>query len=93
VGGKFSADPGVIDNLASMLRSGSDGLNNLAGSVPGVPNAGDVSGQMAVLIAKQVGAAGEIAVGAGAAADAVSQGGTAYTETDHAAAQSLPKGP
>jgi hypothetical protein len=88
--GGFQADPGVIANLAKMLHGGADSLNNLAGSVPGVPDAGDVSGQMSALIAKQVDAAGEIAIGVGAAADAVAQGGTAYTETDHAAQQSLP---
>jgi hypothetical protein len=42
------------------------------------------------LIAKQVDAAGEIAVGVGAAADAVAQGGKAYTKTDNAARQALP---
>lgn len=90
MGGGFKADPGVITNLASMLHSGATSLNDLAGSVPGVPDAGAVSGQMSALIAKQVDAAGEIAVGVGAAADAVTKGGTAYTETDHAVQQSMP---
>jgi hypothetical protein len=88
--GDFQTDPGVIANLAKMLHSGADSLDSLAGSVPGVPDAGDLSGQMAALIAKQVGAAGEMAVGVSAAADAVTQGGKAYTETDHAAQRSLP---
>jgi hypothetical protein len=90
MGGGFQADSGVIENLSKTLRGGADSLNNLAGSVPAVPDAGDVSGQMAVLIAKQVDAAGEIAVGVGAAGDAVAQGGTAYTETDQAVQRSLP---
>jgi hypothetical protein len=73
-----------------MLHNGADSLNALAGSVPAVPDAGGVSGVMAALIAKQVDAAGEIAVGVGAAADAAAQAGKAYTETDDAARRALP---
>jgi hypothetical protein len=90
MGAGFTADQGLIDNLARMLRGGADSLNGLAGSVPGVPDAGDVSGEMAALIAKQVDAAGEIAVGVGAAATAVTQGGQAYAATDEGVHQSLP---
>jgi hypothetical protein len=90
VGTGFQADPGLIDNLAKMLHNGADSLNGLAGSAPAVPDAGGVSGVMATLIAKQMDAAGEIAVGVGAAADAVAQGGKAYTETDNAVRQALP---
>lgn len=88
----FRADDGVITATAGMLRSGSDSLERLGGSVPSPPNAGPVSGTMGALMSKLVGAAGQISTGAAAAAEAVDQGGKAYVETDQAAKESLPHG-
>jgi hypothetical protein len=87
----FSVDPGILDGVAAMLRGGADSLNDLAGSVPGVPDAGPVSADMANVIAHQVEAAGEYAIGVAAAGQAVAEGGKAYRETDDAAKRSLPK--
>lgn len=87
----FSVDPGVLDGVAGMLRGGADSLNDLAGSVPGVPDAGSVSADMAKVIAHQVEAAGEYAIGVAAAGQAVAEGGKEYRETDDAARRSLPK--
>jgi hypothetical protein len=90
VGGGFQADQGVIADTAMMLRSGSDSLERLAGSVPSPPDGGDVSGIMGSLMSKLVGAAGQISTGAAAAAEAVDRGGAAYLTTDDAAKRSLP---
>lgn len=87
----FSADPGVLDGIAGMLDGGADALNDLAGSVPGVPDAGSMSVDMAKAISDQVAAAGEYAIGVAAAGQAVADGGKAYQETDDAAKRSLPK--
>jgi hypothetical protein len=89
-GGGFQADQGVVADTAMMLRSGSDSLERLGGSVPPPPDAGDVSGIMGSLMSKLVGAAGEISTGAAAAADAVDRAGEAYVTTDGAAQRSLP---
>lgn len=91
MGGGFKADQGVIEGLTKTLRSGSDALNDLAGSVPSMPDAGALSGQMAALISKQVDAAGEYAIGVGAAAQAVEEGGRVYQGADDAAKRSLPQ--
>jgi hypothetical protein len=88
--GGFQADQGIIADTAMMLRSGSDSLERLGGSVPSPPDAGDVSGVMGSLMSKLVGAAGQISTGAAAAADAVDQAGAAYQTTDGAAKNSLP---
>lgn len=88
-GGGFDADEGVITGVASMLRSGSDSLEALGGSVPGTPDAGEVSAAMGLLMSKLVGAAGEVSTGAAVAAAAVEEGGKAYLEIDQAAEQSL----
>ncbi len=91
VGSGFQADQGVIADTAMMLRSGSDSLEQLGGSVPPPPDAGDVSGIMGSLMSKLVGAAGEISTGAAAAAEAVDRGGAAYLTADGAAERSLPR--
>jgi hypothetical protein len=90
VGDGFQADQGVIADTATMLRSGSNSLERLGGSVPPPPDAGDVSGIMGSLMSKLVGAAGEISTGAAAAADEVDRGGAAYLTTDGAVQHSLP---
>lgn len=86
----FLADEGVLDAVAAGLRRGADSLNDLAGSVPSVPDAGPLSGEMAALLSTQVSAAGEYAVGVGAAASAVADGGQAYQRADDSVRQSLP---
>ena len=87
--GDFLVDPGVIDGLASGLRSGSAGLERLGGSVPAVPDAGEVSGQMAGLMSKLVDAAGEFSTGMAAAGDAVAEGAQSYANDDHGSAQHI----
>ncbi|MGH3623060.1 MAG: hypothetical protein ACRDQ5_14900 [Sciscionella sp.] len=77
-GGGFDADPGVIDGLAGALRSGSSGLEELGGSVPGTPDAGDISADMGSLMSKLVDAAGEFSTGLAAAGDALTQTGEDY---------------
>jgi hypothetical protein len=91
VGDGFHADQGVIADTAMMLRSGSDSLERLGGSVPRPPDAGDVSGIMGSLMSKLVGAAGEISTGAAAAADEVDRAADAYVTTDGAVQHSLPR--
>lgn len=74
-----------------MLGGGADALNDLAGSVPGPPNAGPLTADLTMVVAHQVEAAGEYAIGIAAAGQAVAEGGKAYQETDDAAKRSLPK--
>lgn len=85
----FLADEGALAAAAAGLRRGADSLNDLAGSVPAAPDAGPLSGEMAGLLSKQVGAAGEYAVGVAAASQAVAEGGQAYQRADDSARQSF----
>lgn len=83
----FLADADAIARVARALHAEADSLNDLAATVPAVPDAGAVSGRMGTLLARQVDAAGEIAIGLGAAGDAVAQGGAVYTNADQVAQQ------
>lgn len=89
-GGGFTADLGVIDGVARMLRSGSQAIEDLAGSVPGVPDAGEVSAVMASLMSKLTDAADEVSTGVAAAADEVERSAQTYGESDQAARDNLP---
>jgi hypothetical protein len=87
----FSVDPGVLAGMSRMLGGGADMLNDLAGSMPGVPDAGAEAAAIAKVVAHQCGAAGEYAVGVAAAGQAVADGGKEYQEADDAVKRSLPK--
>ncbi|RZS37044.1 hypothetical protein EV193_106280 [Herbihabitans rhizosphaerae] len=71
------------------LGVASEDLNNLAPSAPGMPDAGDLSGDLAQMISKLTGAAGEIVLGTGAAAEAVNVSGKSYFQTDDAVARTV----
>lgn len=85
----FTADPGVLEDVARMLRSGSRSIEDLGGSVPGVPNAGDVSGVMGSLLSKFADTTGEVSTGVAAAADEVERSAQTYAESDRAAQDNL----
>lgn len=86
----FTADRDVIEGVARMLRSGSHSIENLGGSVPGVPDAGEVSAVMASLMSKLIDAAAEVSTGVAAAADEVEHSAQTYGESDQAARDTLP---
>lgn len=86
----FTADPNVIEGLARMLRNGSQSMEDLVGSVPGVPDAGEVSAVMASLMSKLTDAAGEVSTGVAAAADELEHSARTYRECDQAARDNLP---
>jgi len=88
--GGFTADQGVIEETASILRSGADSLES-SGRTPPAPDAGELTGVMGSVMSKLVNAAGELSTGTSAAADAVAEGGRTYAEADDAAKQSLPQ--
>lgn len=88
-GDGFDADEGVISSVAHMLRSGAESIDALADSVPRVPDAGEVSGPMGLLVWRLVDAAAEAATGAAVAAASVEQGGRAYAEVDERARRDL----
>jgi hypothetical protein len=89
VGEGFTADLDVIEGVARMLRSGSQSMEDLGGSVPVAPDAGEVSVAMASMMSKLAGAAGEVSTGVAAAADEIERSAQIYRESDQAARRNL----
>ncbi len=78
----YEVDDGTLQGIASSLRSGSESVADLEGSVPSAPDAGAVSGPLGQLLSHFVDQAGELATGVAAAADAVEDSGRTYASTD-----------
>ena len=78
----YEVDDGTLQGIAAALRSGSQSVADLGGSVPSAPDAGAVSGPLGQLLRHFVDQAGDLATGAAAAADAVEDNGRTYATTD-----------
>ena len=85
----FTIDPHTLSAVARELRSGRDTLEELAGSVPDVPDAGAATGAVAAALAHVVRAAGAYSTGLALAGDAVREGQRDYLTLDGAAARAL----
>ncbi|SFQ21592.1 hypothetical protein SAMN05421810_105207 [Amycolatopsis arida] len=87
--GGFRAEPGVLDGIASTLRTAAGRLDEVGNSTPPTPDAGDASAAVAVILAKLTDSAGQLVIGTAAAGDAVADGGATYAETDASANEAV----
>lgn len=79
---QLQTDPAVMERLASTLHGKATTLASVGGSVPGTPDAGEVSADMAVVLSQLVAATAELVTGVTAAGDAVASGGAEYAESE-----------
>jgi hypothetical protein len=82
-------DYGVLDGIASALRNASSAVDATGNSVPGTPDAGDGTPAITGIMARLVDNAGQLVIGAAAAADAIVETNVAYQENDAAAANDV----
>lgn len=82
-------DYGVLDGIASTLRSASSSVDDLGTTAPGAPDAGDGTPAITGIRARLVDSAGQLVIGAAAAADAVASGKAAYQENDVVAGEDV----
>jgi uncharacterized protein YukE len=79
---QLQTDPAVMERLASTLHGKATTLASVGSSVPGTPDAGEVSADMAVVLSQLVAATAELVTGVTAAGDAVASGGAEYTDSE-----------
>lgn len=72
----------ALPTIAKRLQSINDDLEAVGSNVPPTPDAGDMSGAISSILCQLVAVAGQVSEGSAAAADAVREGGSAYTRTD-----------
>ncbi|EID52759.1 hypothetical protein [Saccharomonospora xinjiangensis] len=75
-------DYGLLETIASALRSVSSDIDSLADSLPSSPDAGNGTAAIVVILSKFAENAGNLVVGAAAAAEAVMSAKVAYQEND-----------
>ena len=85
----YQVDPALLRRLGQSLQAGGESLDSLGRAVPGPPDAGEVSGEVAGLVALLTGAAGELSVRLRAAGDAVTRGGATYANAEDASYDSV----
>lgn len=86
------SEPLKVQNLcelAATLATASQGVEDMAGSAPKVPDAGVSTGAVAEALQSLAQLMATIASGAARCADLAQQNGTTYQESDHANAESL----
>ncbi|MGH3451391.1 MAG: hypothetical protein ACRDQW_11845 [Haloechinothrix sp.] len=79
------ADPGVIDGVARTLRNAGTQLDEIGGSVPATPDAGDAGPAIATILAQLTDNAGQLVLGLAAAGDTVATASSQYADDDAAA--------
>lgn len=79
----------TLDAVAGRLRNAGEALDEIGGSVPPTPAAGDLSPDIAALIGHLTGVCGNLVIGLKEAGDRVEQSRAAYSGTDAAAAAGL----
>jgi hypothetical protein len=82
----YQMNPATLENVAGALRKAGTTLGNLDGG-PGVPDAGDVTGTMAAVLAKLLDDTVELATGINAAGDQVEHSRSTYVEHEDANSQ------
>ena len=83
------ADLSAMDAMASRLVESADALDAVGGKVPGVPDAGEVSGIIGTAIAHLTESAGNLVLGMKGASEAVVQARRDYAGRDQASAESF----
>ncbi len=86
----FSLD-GTLQGLASTLRAAGTTLGGI-GAAPPAPDAGEVTGDMAMLMVEFTERAAELVLGVSTAGDDVATGSEAYMSMEDAAVQGLRAG-
>lgn len=79
---------GTLDGLVSTLRAAGTTLGGI-GAAPPAPDAGEVGGEMAMLMVGFTDCAAELVLGASMAGDNVASGWQAYLNVENAAQQRL----
>ena len=79
----------VLDAIAGRLVRAADALDAVGGTVPGMPDAGDVSAVMGAAIAHLTESTGNLALGMLGAGEQVGVARRAYAACDQASADSL----
>lgn len=79
--GGFGTDPDAMQGFASTLRTAATHLAALGEAPPAMPDAGEVSGDMANVISHLMNGGAELITGVTAAGDAVAAGGGDYARS------------
>ncbi|MFC0112852.1 hypothetical protein [Kibdelosporangium aridum] len=82
-------DAGVLDGIASTLRRASMDVDALGNSVPAAPDGGDGTPAVLGIVARLVDNAGQLVIGAAAAAEAVAKGNALYQGNESETAAKL----
>ncbi|HEY9474747.1 MAG TPA: hypothetical protein VIS06_12960 [Mycobacteriales bacterium] len=85
----YTVDPALLRRLGRSLQSNGESLDSLGAAVPDLPDAGEVSGEMAELVGLLTGAAGELSIRLRAAGDAVARGGAIYADAEEGSYNSV----
>lgn len=84
-----NVDHGVLSNIASTLRSTSSDVDGLANSLPRTPDAGNGTAAIVAILSKLTDHAGQLVVGAAAAAETVASNNETYAENDRSSAETI----
>lgn len=84
----YGLGDGNLDGLASTLRTASATLGGI-GAAPPAPDAGDLSGDLAMVMVAYTDCAAELVLGVGTAGDNLAEGSTDYLTQEDAAAHNL----
>lgn len=82
--GGYRTDLDVMESFASSLRAAGVSLASVGDSVPSMPDAGDVSADMAAVLSHLVAVTGELITGVTGAGDLLAAGGVDYAEAEDA---------
>lgn len=85
----FAFDPVALSGLADRLRNSGQVVAGLAGTLPPVSDAGEVSAEIAALLGHLIAGTAELAGGVTAAGDAIAAGVGDHLEHDEQVRQSL----
>lgn len=80
----YGVDPAAMEDLAATLRGGVAALDPLADSLPSMPDAGELSGEMAGALSNFARGAAELMMGVSTAGDHVAAGGAEYAGAEDA---------
>lgn len=80
---------GTLDGLASTLRTAGSNLGGI-GAPPATPDAGDLTGNLAMMMVGFTDSAAEVVLGVSVAGDNVAAGSETYLNMEDSARQGLP---
>ncbi|MDQ3151072.1 MAG: hypothetical protein M3R63_04880 [Actinomycetota bacterium] len=89
MGEGFGTDPAAMAGFASTLHTAATDLAALGDSLPDMPDAGEVSADMASVLSHLTAVVAELVTGVTAAGDSVSAGGSDYAEGEDVSRRSF----